>query len=134
MAYEEHARLARAAEAAGVILRRVLPELRGHVALADCVVAMPGYNTVCDILSYRRRAVLVPRASPGLEQPMRAERLQEWGIAEVVAARELGADRLAAAIERALAAGLPPPAPVALDGLERALDVFDGKAARVVAA
>src|SRR5205085_7296643 len=84
MPYPEHVRLARAGAASGVTVHRFLPELRSHVAAADCLVAMPGYNTVCDVLSYSRRAVLVPRQSHSLEQPIRAGRLRELGLAQTL--------------------------------------------------
>jgi len=129
----EHARLVEEGEAVGVDVRRILPELRRHVAAADCLVGMPGYNTVCDVLSYRCRAVLVPRDSSSLEQPMRAERLREWGVAEVLGPGERSAERLSRAIERALDGAVPPLAPVTLAGLDRALDVFDGKTAQAAA-
>jgi ATP-binding cassette subfamily B protein len=125
MPYARHLQLARRADGGGVLVRRIVPELRSYTALADCVVAMPGYNTVCDVLSYRRRAVFVPRSGPSQEQLLRAGRLAEWGLAEVVPPEELDSARLADALERALTASPPPPAPVPLDGVERALDSFD---------
>ncbi|HEY6067879.1 MAG TPA: ATP-binding cassette domain-containing protein, partial [Gaiellaceae bacterium] len=133
MADLEHERLVEEGEAVGVSVRRILPDLRRHVAAADCLVAMPGYNTVCDVLSYRSRAVLVPRDSSSMEQPMRAERLREWGVAQVLDPGERSADRLGRAIECALDGPVPPPAPVTLAGLDRAVDVFDGKAVRAAA-
>jgi ATP-binding cassette subfamily B protein len=120
----EHDRLARLAEAVGVSVRRVVPELRAHCALADCVVSMAGYNTVCDVLSYRRPAVFVPRPEPSMEQSIRAQRLKEWGVAEVIAPSEADPDQLAIAIGRALESS-PPPPPVSLNGLERAVAVFE---------
>jgi ATP-binding cassette subfamily B protein len=125
MPYGRHLQVARSAEKAGVLARRIVPELRSHTALADCLVAMPGYNTVCDVLSYRRRCVSVPRAGPSQEQLLRAVRLAEWGLVDLVLPDELDIARLSAALERSLAASPPPPAPVPLDGIERALDVFD---------
>jgi ATP-binding cassette subfamily B protein len=134
MPASEHARLVEEGKAAGVTVLQVLPDLRSQVAVADCLVAMPGYNTVCDLLSYRCRAVLVPRDSPSREQPMRAKRLQEWGLAEVLDAGDLRVNQLGGAVERALHADKPPIAPVALTGLDRALEVFDGTSAHVKAA
>jgi len=84
MAEEDHDRILSLAGSDGVAVQHVVPELRNSVARADCVVSMAGYNTVCDILSYKRRSVLVPRAGPSKEQSLRAERLREWGVAEVV--------------------------------------------------
>jgi len=42
---------------------------------ADVVVSMGGYNTVCEILTLRKRAVVVPRTRPVAEQSIRAERM-----------------------------------------------------------
>jgi ATP-binding cassette subfamily B protein len=125
LAEDQHERLVRLGERFGVEVWRVLPELRRKVARADCVVGMAGYNTVCDVLSYRRPAVLVPRPGPSLEQSLRADRLEKWQAAEVVRAGELSGESVAAAIRRALSRDELPPPPVSLDGLRRALDVFD---------
>jgi len=66
-------------------------------------VSQAGYNTVCDLLASRAAAVLVPFADADeLEQTLRAERLQARGRAVMLAQRELTAESLAAAIERAL--------------------------------
>ena len=40
---------------------------------------MGGYNTFCEILSFGKPALLVPRTTPRLEQYLRAERAQRWG-------------------------------------------------------
>jgi ATP-binding cassette subfamily B protein len=134
LARDRHQRIARLAEAEGVLVRRIVPELRSYAALADLVVAMPGYNTVCDLLSYRRRAVLSPRSGPSEEQWIRVRRLEEWGLAALAAPDRLSADDLAPVVERTLAADPPPRAPVPLDGIERALDVYDEVLAAVPAA
>jgi len=123
---EDHARIVSLAELDGVTVHRLVPDLRNTVATADCVVSMAGYNTVCDIMSYRRPSVLVPREQPSKEQCLRAERLQEWGVADVVHADDLRPAGLADAIENALGRRALPPAPVPLGGLQRAVDVFDG--------
>jgi ATP-binding cassette subfamily B protein len=121
----EHRRLALLGEAAGVLVRRSLPDLRAHVALADCVVGMVGYNTCCDILSFGRRSVLVPRDAHSREQAIRAERLAHWGSARVLAAADVSAPALALEIGSALDG--PPPAspPISLGGIDAALDTFD---------
>jgi predicted glycosyltransferase len=120
-----HERLARAGEAAGLTVRRSVPELRAHVALADCVVGMAGYNTCCDLLTFRRPNVIVPRNGPSREQTIRAERFADWGTARVLPAPDADDARLANAIAAALDGGTPPPPPVPLDGLSNAVDAFD---------
>ena len=51
---------------------------------ADCVVAMGGYNTTCEILSFGKRALIVPRVTPRKEQLIRAQRLQGLGVLDMV--------------------------------------------------
>ena len=122
---EEHRRLARLGEAAGVVVQRSLPNLRAHVALSDCVVGMAGYNTCCDILSFRRRSVLVPRAGRSREQEIRAERFQQWGAARLLNLDDMNSTTLALEISLALESPAPAAPPVSLDGIHMALDTFD---------
>jgi predicted glycosyltransferase len=77
------------------------------------------------VLSFRRPAVLVPRAGPSLEQTLRADRLEEWETVEVVRAADLSGENVATAIQRALTRERLPAQRAPLDGLRRALDVFD---------
>ncbi len=49
------------------------------------VVAMGGYNTFCEILSFNKRAIIVPRTAPRLEQLIRASRAQDLGLARMLA-------------------------------------------------
>ena len=44
------------------------------------IVAMGGYNTFCEILSLDKRALIVPRATPRLEQTIRARRASALGL------------------------------------------------------
>ncbi|HEX6015202.1 MAG TPA: glycosyltransferase [Geminicoccaceae bacterium] len=48
------------------------------------VVAMGGYNTFCEILSFGKPALLVPRTKPRLEQYLRAERAQATGLIDLL--------------------------------------------------
>ena len=48
------------------------------------VVAMGGYNTFCEILSFDKRALIVPRTQPRLEQFIRAHRGEELGLARML--------------------------------------------------
>ncbi|MEQ9640643.1 MAG: hypothetical protein RIM84_11525 [Alphaproteobacteria bacterium] len=48
------------------------------------VVAMGGYNTFCEILSLDKRAVIVPRTKPRMEQHIRASKAQELGLVQML--------------------------------------------------
>jgi len=54
------------------------------VARAAGVVAMGGYNTFCEILSFDKRAVLVPRTKPRMEQFIRATRAENLGLVRML--------------------------------------------------
>jgi predicted glycosyltransferase len=51
---------------------------------ADRVVTMGGYNAVCEVLSYEKPALVVPRVRPRLEQLIRAERLRDLGLLDLL--------------------------------------------------
>ena len=61
---------------------------------ADRVVAMGGYNTVCEVLSFEKPALIVPRVKPRLEQLIRAERLKDLGVIDVLHPDQLTPDSL----------------------------------------
>jgi len=48
------------------------------------VVAMGGYNTFCEILSFDKRALIVPRTEPRMEQYIRASRAHDLGLARML--------------------------------------------------
>ncbi len=53
------------------------------------VVAMGGYNTFCEILSFDKRAVVVPRERPRREQFMRAKRADDMGLVRMLPVEEV---------------------------------------------
>jgi predicted glycosyltransferase len=54
--------------------------LEALMARAKGVVAMGGYNTFCEILSFDKPALILPRTAPRLEQYIRARRAAELGL------------------------------------------------------
>ena len=48
------------------------------------VVCMGGYNTFCEVLSFDKRAVIVPRTTPRLEQWIRASRAEDLGLVRML--------------------------------------------------
>jgi predicted glycosyltransferase len=51
---------------------------------AERVVAMGGYNTVCEALSFEKWALIVPRVEPRQEQLIRAERMRGLGLLDLL--------------------------------------------------
>lgn len=81
------------------------------------VVGMGGYNTFCEILSFDKRALIVPRTRPRMEQYIRASRAAELGLIQMLA--EDGSNRDARTMATALR-NLPqqrPPSEVVVPGL-----------------
>ncbi|MEZ5101796.1 MAG: glycosyltransferase [Thermoleophilia bacterium] len=127
MAPDERAELERRARRCGERVRLVdaVAELGDVLAVSDAVVSMGGYNTVREILSHRRPALIVPRVRPRLEQLVRAEALAARGLVRVLHPAELTAGRLRAEVDRLLREPPRPAAPPRLDGLDRFVDVLE---------
>jgi predicted glycosyltransferase len=86
------------------------------------VVAMGGYNTFCEILSFGTPALLVPRTVPRQEQALRAERAAQLGLVHVLADDGVRAPQAMAERLRALPDWPAPPVgayPELLGGLDR---------------
>ena len=60
------------------------PKLERLLNRATAVVAMGGYNTFCEILSFDKPALIVPRSRPRLEQTIRADRAQQMGLLQML--------------------------------------------------
>ncbi len=97
----------------GLIVEPARPDFPGLLRRARLSVSQAGYNTVMDVLAAGIPGVVVPYAG-GLEseQTLRARRLEERGVLQVVEEKELTPQALAEAIDRALATP-----PEALHGL-----------------
>jgi predicted glycosyltransferase len=55
---------------------------------------MGGYNTTCEVLSFEKRALIVPRVQPRREQWVRAQRLASLGLLDVLHPDEINPRKL----------------------------------------
>lgn len=102
---------------------------------AQGVVSMGGYNTFCEVLSFDKRAVIVPRTRPRLEQYIRASRAEGLGLVRMLDETRDGltADAMIRAIRNLPEQPLPSQAasPGLLDGLDyvtrRVAALLDGR-------
>jgi predicted glycosyltransferase len=80
------------------------------------IIAMGGYNTFCEILSFDKPALIVPRTMPRMEQFIRAQRAAELGLVAILS-DDGGRDpkRMAAALLHL--AQQPRPSTVVIPGL-----------------
>ena len=97
---------------------------------AQGVVCMGGYNTFCEVLSFDKPAVIVPRTTPRLEQWIRASRAEELGLVAMLDENRDGwtPEAMILAIRRLVKQS--PPSSAFSDGL---LDGLDYVTARVSA-
>jgi len=75
-------------------------QMEGLIAGASAVVAMGGYNTFCEILSFDKPALIVPRMRPREEQLIRARRAADLDLIDMLLPGEAAEPlRLAAALK-----------------------------------
>ena len=96
--------------------------IESYFAGAVGVICMGGYNTFCEVLSFDKPAVIVPRTKPRLEQWIRASRAEDLGLVRMLDEFRDGltTEAMIAAI-RALPE-LPKPSEAGADGLLDGLD------------
>ncbi|WEX89762.1 glycosyltransferase family protein [Sinorhizobium garamanticum] len=78
------------------------------IAGARGVVSMGGYNTYCEILSFDKPALIVPRLEPREEQLIRARRASDLGLVEMLLPHEAEDPLRFAAALKALPGRAPP--------------------------
>jgi predicted glycosyltransferase len=123
MSEEQRAGVHRAARSLPkVSVQDFCDDMMSLMAAADVVLAMGGYNTVCELLTLRKRALLVPRVKPGVEQCMRAQRMAALGLVRMLHPQDLSPATLLRGLIAeltALTGRAPLPRLRRLDGLAR---------------
>lgn len=109
MPQEQRTELARQASASPYVeVIEFDSRMEDLIAGARGVVAMGGYNTYCEILSFDKPALIVPRVQPREEQLIRATRAAELGLIEMMRPEESGDPMRLAAALKALPTRRPP--------------------------
>jgi len=73
-----------------------------QIAAANLVVCMAGYNTLSEVLSLRKKALIVPRSGPSAEQRMRARLFAKRGLIDTIEPESLSPSELAERLLRDL--------------------------------
>jgi predicted glycosyltransferase len=107
---------ARAARLPNVHVITFNAHLEALMARAAGVVAMGGYNTFCEILSFDKPALIMPRTAPRLEQFIRTERAAELGLVAMLSEQQGRDPRVMSAALRRLTSQ-PPPSNAVIPGL-----------------
>jgi predicted glycosyltransferase len=92
-------------------------DITNRYAESDVVVSQAGYNTVCELLSFSRRAILVPRSEPVREQLIRARLMAERGFFECIEPQDLTPETLISKVLEALNSSSITSSTLKLDGL-----------------
>lgn len=115
-------RLATGLPAGKVRIESFLPDPLPVLRAADLVVAMAGYNTICELLALKKRMLLVPRTAPRQEQLIRASLLAQRGLAHMLSPERLTPEALMKSVQHALLQPRPEASQLAAAGIS-----FDGQ-------
>jgi predicted glycosyltransferase len=74
----------RAAGNPQLLVFRHISEPVALIKRAARLIGMGGYNSICEALSFEKPALIVPRVRPSAEQMVRAQRLHELGLIDVI--------------------------------------------------
>lgn len=120
MPAEERAQLRRWADRRGdATVHDFVSSAHEFIGRASAAVSMAGYNSVCELLSARCPTLLVPRVRPRSEQSIRAGRLHEAGLVDVLAQDAVTPRRIGGWLGSAVCTGRQARGPIDLAGLTR---------------
>jgi predicted glycosyltransferase len=111
---------------AGVEIIEFDNRMENLIAGARAVIGMGGYNTFCEILSFDKPALIVPRITPREEQLIRARRAAYLGVIDMLLPQQAEDPALMAKALRFLPDRAPPSevtSKLRLDGLENITDL-----------
>lgn len=86
-----------------VVLQNFTDDMMACMNAADLVISMGGYNTVCELLTLRKRAIVVPRVMPTQEQWIRAERMAKLGLLRAIHPQQMTPSLLMETVQEELA-------------------------------
>jgi len=84
MPLEQRRQIAKRARPFRIKVRPFYPQMEELFAASDLVVAMGGYNTICEILSQKTPALIIPRDTPRQEQLIRARALKRQHLIDCI--------------------------------------------------
>jgi predicted glycosyltransferase len=81
-------------------VRQFVTDPLQYMRLADRIIAMGGYNTMCEVVACGKPALIVPRVEPRIEQLIRAERFAARKLVQMLCPGELSAGAVSAWLSR----------------------------------
>jgi predicted glycosyltransferase len=108
MPEQQQRQLQQRAICSGAIVLEFTSDLISYLNAATVVVSMGGYNTIGEILTLGKRAIVVPRLQPVAEQWIRADRMEKLGWLRMLPPQQLTPAGLMEAVQQELAlSGVP---------------------------
>ncbi|MEP1931187.1 MAG: glycosyltransferase [Roseibium sp.] len=102
---------------------RFTPQIEPYLDQATAIVGMGGYNTFCEILSFDKPTLMIPRIIPRREQAIRAERAENSGLLKVLPIDKYpDPDLMAIALSKL--PEMAPPSDAGIDNLLGGLEVI----------
>lgn len=99
------------------------PCMQCRLATADLVVTMGGFNTLCELVTLEKPALVLPRTTPRMEQAIRASRWEQLGLVRTMEAESATPASLADRIVTMLGhAHKPNPSVLDMGALDRIPD------------
>ncbi len=83
-------------------LKHFTDDVLSYMNAADLVVSMGGYNTICEILTLNKPAIVVPRVRPVQEQWLRARKLASMNLLHLIHPDHLTPSGLMRAVQNML--------------------------------
>jgi predicted glycosyltransferase len=104
-----------------VQVRRSCEDAAHLIHHAEAVVSLAGYNTMCEILLTKKKALVLPRPTQTAEQRIRAERFAALGLVRMLDPLKVTPQSVATGLLELLGAeGIPNPGRIpSLDGAQR---------------
>jgi predicted glycosyltransferase len=124
MAAGERARLAE--RATGIQIESRYGDATEWIRSAAAIVTMAGYNSLCEVLAWQQKALVVPRCGPSAEQQIRSSLFSKRSLIRRLEPKTLDPGRLADALIRLLVDdGVPDVARIPrLDGAQLTANVL----------
>lgn len=88
-----------------VVVTESRQDIIHYLKKADLVISMAGYNTISEIMRYRKKAIIIPRPGPSAEQTMRTQIMSQRGLFNTIHPRDLTAGNLSELILKTLSNG-----------------------------
>ena len=82
---KDHESIEKRARDLDVTVWRFVTNMEVLISASDLVISMGGYNTVCELLSQKTLALLIPRETPRREQLIRARAMKESHLLDYIA-------------------------------------------------